>query len=217
MDPHYNFYLIRHGKSQMNESWIMNGQLHDPLNQLGHMQAKTVAQRLSKVHFDAIWSSPLDRARETAEAIQQFHPELDIQFADGLKERSFGTFEGKPISDLRAIAQEHFQCSPSHCLDRINEITQAGIECDPEVAARFFERAGTIQPTAEQQNLCVVSHGAFIRCIIWAITQVDNTRYFDTFRPIENTAITILRWFPATNKWIIVTLNDHAHILNTQD
>jgi broad specificity phosphatase PhoE len=69
MDTHIDFYLIRHGRSVMNESGIGNGQLEDPLSDNGKIQVTRVAQVLASVLFDAIRSSPLTRAKQTAEAI----------------------------------------------------------------------------------------------------------------------------------------------------
>ena len=63
------FYLIRHGETQANKAGILQGQLDVPLSESGRRQARAVAEALSGVRLDAVYSSDLSRARETAEAI----------------------------------------------------------------------------------------------------------------------------------------------------
>jgi broad specificity phosphatase PhoE len=86
-------YLIRHARSTWNAEGRMQGQADPPLDDLGQQQAQALGQRLKRETFSAIYSSPLQRARATAEAIAQPH-HLSVQCDDRLMERHLGQWSG---------------------------------------------------------------------------------------------------------------------------
>lgn len=92
--------IVRHGETDHNIRGIIQGQLDTPLNATGHAQASYVAQYLSQEHIDHVYTSPLQRAKHTADAIVAVHPEyrdgaLKYWIDERLKERYFGVREGK--------------------------------------------------------------------------------------------------------------------------
>ena len=95
-------YLIRHGETPTTGK-ILPGRapgLH--LSERGCMQAAAVAKQLASV--DAVYSSPLERARETAlPTCERFHKELVLD--DGLLEADFGTWTGKSLADLATLPE----------------------------------------------------------------------------------------------------------------
>lgn len=92
-------YITRHGQTDWNLHRIIQGKTDILLNETGRMQAQTVADMLKDTALDYIFSSPLKRAQETAEIINQYH-QLTIQCDERLAERGFGDFEGTAISDF---------------------------------------------------------------------------------------------------------------------
>lgn len=66
-------YFVRHGKTDCNDKNIIQGRLDAPLNDEGIKEAKECAEKLKDVNFDVIYSSPLIRAKRTAEIINEFH------------------------------------------------------------------------------------------------------------------------------------------------
>lgn len=86
---------VRHGETDHNKNHLIQGDFVDlPLNETGQKQAKEVAEKLKNETFDLILCSPLLRAKETAEAINQ-HLKLEIVIEPELRERDFGDWEGK--------------------------------------------------------------------------------------------------------------------------
>jgi hypothetical protein len=91
--------VVRHGETHENAAGIVQGQLDTDLNAFGRLQAATTARHLSTVRFDRIITSPLRRARDTAQAIlEQQQPassNLRLDQDDRLKERGLGVLEGR--------------------------------------------------------------------------------------------------------------------------
>jgi broad specificity phosphatase PhoE len=66
------------------------------LNAEGERQAALARDQLADMHFDAILTSPLKRSKKTAELIAERHPDTPLIVAEVLRERNFGSYEGKP-------------------------------------------------------------------------------------------------------------------------
>lgn len=110
--------LVRHGESEWNRIGRYQGQLDAPLSELGLRQAQALAERLSNEKLDAIYSSPLQRARRTAGAISEFHPSLEIQEDLALLEIHHGDWQGLFAADVReryAHDLEEWRTFPTRC------------------------------------------------------------------------------------------------------
>lgn len=93
-------FLVRHGETVDNARQIMQGQTQGELNARGREQADQVARRLAAEHLDAVVSSDLRRAIQTAEIIARPHG-LTVSTTPLLRERNWGSFTGRFIPDLR--------------------------------------------------------------------------------------------------------------------
>ena len=84
--------LIRHGRTDWNVQGRVQGRTDIPLDETGLRQAAAVARRLSGIHLNAIYTSPLRRAHDTAKAVAAFHS-CDVHVAQQLTEINFGAWE----------------------------------------------------------------------------------------------------------------------------
>lgn len=151
-------YFVRHGQSQLNEDGKWAGTTDTPLTPKGHEQAKQTGQgvKAEGLAFDAIVSSPLQRAHHTAQHIarQIGYPEDAIIIEPRLIERSFGTLEN--TRDLVARAKY--------------VINERAIESYPEVESlddlhvRAAEVLEYLQ-TLPYDKILVVGHGASGRAL----------------------------------------------------
>ena len=104
LDANARVVLLRHGESTWNERKIVQGQLDDArLSVEGRAQASAVAETLRGHSFQWIVTSDLTRARETA-AIVDDALGLEVAIAPALRERSYGIYEGRPLSELPSSA-----------------------------------------------------------------------------------------------------------------
>ncbi len=90
-------YFVRHGETNWNKERRIQGQVDIPLNEFGRHLARETGKGLADVPFDVCFTSPLGRAKETAELILNGR-EIPIIEDDRIKEMAFGVLEGKCCS-----------------------------------------------------------------------------------------------------------------------
>ena len=95
-------YLVRHGRTDWNDKKLVQGHIDIPLNLEGQATAKELAIELNNIEFDKVYSSDLLRAKQTAEIIALEH-QLEVETTEVLRERNFGSFQGKPREHLKEI------------------------------------------------------------------------------------------------------------------
>ncbi|MFD1713498.1 histidine phosphatase family protein [Amnibacterium flavum] len=148
--------LVRHGQTDWNLQGRIQGTSDIPLNDTGRRQAREAGQRLAAEHWDAIVSSPLSRALETAQIIAAEIGLDDIEIIDDLRERSYGTAEGLSGVELDALRQrgEHIQ----------------GREKRSHVVARARPALVELAERHPDQSVLVVTHGGVIGSLVRDVT-----------------------------------------------
>ena len=108
------FYLVRHGQTDWNRAGKIQGTTDIPLNETGRQQAEQLAAVLKgrsgypeKTRIDAVYSSPLARAFQTAEILAK-EGKLPLRRLTGLRERDFGCWEGKSWQQVEAEYPDEF-------------------------------------------------------------------------------------------------------------
>jgi phosphoserine phosphatase len=94
--------IVRHGESEWNRIHRYQGQLDAPLSDLGLRQAEALAERLKAEPIDQIYSSRLQRAARTAEAIAAHHREVPFAYSEALLEIDHGEWQGKYADEITA-------------------------------------------------------------------------------------------------------------------
>lgn len=169
-------YLVRHGETDWNRERRIQGRTDIPLNDTGRAQARSTAGLLATQAWDAVLTSPLLRARETAEIIGA---RLGIapESLDLLIERNYGEAEGCTDAEL----DERFP----------GERTPSGRESREEVVARVLPALELLSRERRGQRIVVVSHGGVIRSLLLAIEPVGGVHESE---PITNGSVHSLRW-----------------------
>ncbi|HSV47839.1 MAG TPA: histidine phosphatase family protein [Ramlibacter sp.] len=99
---------VRHGETAWNVDARIQGQLDIGLNDTGRWQARKVGEALAGEPISAVYSSDLGRAHETAQSIAQTTG-VPVTPDEGLRERSFGIFEGKTFDEIHDTWPDHAQ------------------------------------------------------------------------------------------------------------
>jgi broad specificity phosphatase PhoE len=168
--------LVRHGETDWNAEGRLQGQTDRPLSEFGRRQALRLADDLATEQLDAIYSSDLARARETAEIVGERH-RLPVVLDPDLREKDWGTWEG-----ITAVER-----------DRV-EFVGESTETHRERILRSLRRISERHPGAD--SVLVVTHGGSIRrvqtaALGFALPVVENcgrwacTCENGTFRQLE--------------------------------
>ena len=91
-------YFVRHGQTDWNLDHRIQGRVDIELNETGRKQAAEMRDKLADKDFAAIISSPLKRAKQTADIIAELHKDMPLIEAQELSERNFGKYEGESNS-----------------------------------------------------------------------------------------------------------------------
>lgn len=97
-------YIVRHGETEANKNGYLQGWTDVPLNENGRIIAELTGRGIKGIRFDHCISSPLIRAKETAEILlRESGNSVSISFDDRIKEMNFGSLEGMSVRDGKLI------------------------------------------------------------------------------------------------------------------
>ena len=153
--------LIRHGQTDWNLEGRYQGQSDVPLNENGLTQANSLIETLNGHSFDAIFSSDLKRAQQTAEPIAK-QLGLNVQIEPRLREINQGEWEGVLVEDIKARYAEIWS---QRTVDPAN-VRPPGGETVGEVAIRVYAALDEIARLFPNGQLLIVSHGLSIATAI---------------------------------------------------
>lgn len=175
--------LIRHGETAWNAERRLQGHIDIPLNSEGLRQAGALAGALADERFDAIVSSDLARAHQTAQAVASLHG-MALATDPGLRERCYGGFEGLLYSEIEQRFPAEFAAWQARDID---SVMPNGVHV-AESFRQFYQRCiATISDLAEAhagQSLALVAHGGVLEC---------------AYRSATNLALSTPRDFPVKN------------------
>lgn len=162
-------YVMRHGKTDWNAEFKLQGNIDIPLNEEGRQMARNAAEEYKDIHFDICYVSPLVRALETAQILLE-NRDIPIITENRLKEMSFGIYEG-----FKGVF-EHPEL-PIYKLfkDPENYIPPEGAE----TFESLFNRTGEFLKEVVQKDLdagkdvLIVGHGALNSCIITQLKKLE--------------------------------------------
>jgi alpha-ribazole phosphatase len=150
--------LARHGQTVWNAGRRFQGQADVELSERGRAQAEALGRALQGRRLTAIYSSPLRRARETAEIVARAR-DLPVTLLADLREMGLGQWEGHAVDEVIAADGERYRRWLSRPLDRP---PPAG-EPLPDVASRVLPAIGQIiSAHPDGDELLVVGHGGVI-------------------------------------------------------
>ena len=102
-------YVVRHGETALNAKGVMQGRLNEPLNENGRALAALTGKAIKGVRFDRCISSPLVRAKETAELLlRESGNEIPLEIDGRITEIDFGDMEGKRIAEMGEEGRRFF-------------------------------------------------------------------------------------------------------------
>lgn len=199
--------LVRHGTTTFNETDHLQGQIDNPLNQKGRDEVTRLAARLQCENLDAIFSSPLQRAVETATIVNSFH-NLPMTLVHEFSEINLGEWEGLNYSAVRArfpeihqrwISDPDFPIPGGESFSTVCARTRIGLE-------RILQ--------GDRQHILITGHASVNRAILGNLLQLSpvSARMFRT----GNAALSRLLLMENPHRqWAMVDFwNSTAHLGN---
>ncbi len=168
-------YIMRHGKTDWNVRHKLQGRTDIPLNDEGRMMAEKVREQYSDIHFDICYSSPLARAKETAEIFTRGR-NVPVCTDDRLVEMGFGIYEG--IENSFVIDD----CPINTIFKKPEEyVTVEGGESFEELFARTGEFIDSVvMPQVNKgKDILIVGHGAMNCSIIAKFRGTTLDKFWD--------------------------------------
>ncbi|MDR1934730.1 MAG: histidine phosphatase family protein [Candidatus Accumulibacter sp.] len=192
--------LIRHGETAWNAELRIQGHRDMPLNETGLAQAEALARRLAGQRFDAIHSSDLLRARQTALPLARAQG-LPIQLEAALRERNFGCCEGMTREEIPPAVAETLAAR------RFDDVIPDG-----ESLRQHFDRVSACLSRLARQYagriIAVVTHGGSLDLVYRHVHGVPMERPRDF--PLPNASI---NWLIAQGEnWRFASWGDTEHL-----
>lgn len=159
-------WLIRHGETEHNLRGVFQGQLDTVLTEHGQEQARLTARALDQIEFDGIFSSDLQRAYQTAEALAEGR-DVEVRPDARLRELHYGVLQGIAYSDFRDVLREHGvdDWGPGVFSDRGVAPPQG--ESLDDLIRRIDDFMSDILADAhDRSDVAIVTHGGTIRTIM---------------------------------------------------
>ncbi len=167
-----NLYLLRHGETTFSQSGNFCGETNAELTPEGVQMAEAFADVYQKLKWEAVYASPMKRAVATAKPLCDAIG-IDMQLRDGLREGSYGEWEGKS----KQFAQENYTENYVNWLTEPAWNAPKGGETAVDIANRSMPVIAEVQETHAEGNVLVVAHKATIRIMLCSLLGIDLGRY----------------------------------------
>ncbi|MBS2970603.1 histidine phosphatase family protein [Metabacillus sp. KIGAM252] len=185
--------IVRHGITEWNIEGRAQGSSDIPLHEQGLKEAEMLAERLKGEDWDLLYSSPLLRAKQTADFISKKHGGLEVLTDERIRETGGGEIEGTTEAerlDKWGTGWRELDLGR----EQSRQVTKRGVEFVEEILKKH-----------PGKNILMVTHGSFIRHLLQELTPVNEER-----EPLKNTSITHL--LIEDSKWSCGLYNCTKHL-----
>lgn len=196
--------LVRHGQTAWNQAERIRGQVDIPLDEVGLAQAEATAARVAEEWNPvAIYSSPLLRAVQTAQAIAR-KCKLDVQIVAGMNDMNFGQWQGVPYDEV----ERRWPDLARAWLKTPHLVTFPDGENLAMVRQRAMAALTQLIEQHPEDEIVIVAHTVVNRVLLCAVLGLDNSEYWRIGQ--DTCAINVIDW--RKGKFFIHSLNDICHL-----
>lgn len=194
--------LVRHGQTAWNVEKVFRGRVDVSLDETGIKQAESLARYLSQWQLEAIYSSPLKRALETASMIARYQ-KVPVQVAQGLIDMDYGEWQSLPeqeVNKLYPSLYEQWREKPQAVKipggESLDEVKRRAMEVVNEAVSRY------------RGSVVLVSHRVVNKILICSLLGLDSSHFWNIRQDV--CGITI---FERVNERFVLTKhNDTSHL-----
>ncbi len=206
LDESTHVLAIRHGETDWNRLKRIQGHTDIGLGELGLAQARLLGLALHEQALDAIYTSDLQRARQTAQAVIEHgqHGRLPLHTDPQLRERSFGVFEGLTWEQIK----QRWPDQSERWRTRDAEFGAEGGETLGDFYQRSMAALSRIAAAHPGQTIAIVTHGGVLDCLYRAATRLSLQAPRSWV--LGNAAVNRLLYTPAG--FTLIGWNDDGHL-----
>lgn len=154
-------YVVRHCETEGNTKKVFQGHCDLPITKLGEAQLKALSKRFEGIYLDKIYTSPLLRARRTAEAVKG-EKDIEIIPYDGLIELNGGVIEGRTYEEIYSTISGFKEM----WLNNTQDFAPEKGETMKEGYDRIWNAVLDIAKKNEGKTVAVATHGGMVRCLL---------------------------------------------------
>ena len=198
-----NIYLVRHGQTAWNKEEIFRGRTDVPLNEAGLREASLAAEYFRGMEVQAIYSSPLSRAWQTAQKIGEV-VRREVIPLDGINDMSFGTWEGQLLRDVQKNDSERY----NQWREVPHLVKIPGGESLDEVRVRAMAALEEVIRSHAGTSVILVSHRVINKVLICGILGLDNSHFWQIGQ--DTTAINLIQHRHGI--YILSLMNESCHL-----
>lgn len=195
MEQPTDILIIRHGQTAWNQLKRLQGHSDIPLNEKGRLQAAILAETLRDEHLDAIFSSDLQRASETAKAIAKKH-RLPVYTDQSFRERCYGICEGMTDGEIKNAYPESYKAWYAADPDHFFPDGKRKTESPRQFYHRAIKAIGAVALRHPGQKIAIVTHFGIIESAYRAAKKIPLSTPCPL--PVLNTSINRFRWVDNT-------------------
>jgi len=179
--------FLRHGQAKNNTQRVLAGRTPGvPLTEKGVDQAEKAAKFLEEMNISTIYSSPIERAKDTAEIIGK-HNSIDVRIDDRLIELDMGKFTGMPYDEIFSSHGNVFMKFYNGEL----EIAHNGVETFADVKKRVLGMVDHVIENHPDENVVLVTHMDPIKAMLSTIVSLSPENLYELI--IANASLNIFR------------------------
>ena len=194
--------LVRHGQTKWNVEEIFRGRADIELNDHGRRQAELLGEFLAVPTIEAVYSSPLKRALDTADSVARRH-RLDVQVAPGLIDMDFGDWEGLQGE----VVKQRYAAAYAAWTDRPEQADIPGGETLSQVRRRVMQAVDQIV-AAHSGRVVIVTHRVILKLATLSLLGLDESSFWNIV--VDTCGVTTFRVEGGRN--ILLRHNDNSFL-----
>ena len=195
-------YLVRHGQTAWNREEVFRGRADVPLNEVGRKEALLTGQYLRGARVDSVYSSPLSRAVETAEAIARYQGK-EVLISDDLIDIDFGRWQGAS----HEVVKERYEELYRQWVDTPHLVRFPGGESLEDVRERALRVIHEVKTEHIDETLVMVSHRVVNKTMLCGLLGLDNSHFWQIGQ--DTGCINVLEF---KEGFTLRCLNDTSHL-----
>ena len=198
--------LARHGETAWNVERVFRGRADVNLNEVGVTQAELLGKHLSQWQLEAIYSSPLKRALDTANTVARCQ-KLAVHIADGLTDFDYGEWQSLPEQEVKRLYPallNEWHSNPQRVKmpegESLEDVRRRAIDVVDGILARYHG------------NVLLVSHRVVIKVLVCHLLGLDNSHFWNVRQDV--CGITVFDCMDG--RFILISHNDTSHLRELQ-